>query len=310
VSAVGDNAVNARVAAAADRAGNVYVAWVDASAVDFGGSGDARIEIAASRDGGRSFAAPTTIATSPSGCGANDDCGHRYPQLSITAAAAGVVHAVWSAAPYPDPASVFVVRSRNFGRTWSGLRRVARPPGTADHDEHAPAVAVAPRGRLDLAWVDEARTADQAPLDVYLTHSVDGGSTFAKPARLDAAPTAAPPFGTAVDVAASDGAANAAWDASALEFTRLRDASPPRAPTVAGPGSVAGGRVTYRLRSADDFTPLMGLRFLCAFDGAPLHPCATPYTQTLRRGVHVFRVRALDGAGNRSSIRRVVVRVT
>ena len=73
VSRAGQNAVNARVAAAADRRGNVYVGWVDASDVDFDGSGDARIEVAASGDGGRSFEAPATIATVPSGCGANDD---------------------------------------------------------------------------------------------------------------------------------------------------------------------------------------------------------------------------------------------
>ena len=230
--------------------------------------------------------------------------------MTLAAGAAGAVLATWSAGAYPDPARIFVAKSSDFGQTWGRARRLAAPAGTADHDEHAPKVSVAPRGRVDVAWIDQARDPDAA-FAVYLTRSVDGGTTFAKPVRVDAAPATVPanPVGATVDVAASDAAVDAAWDASAIVFARRRDASPPRAPTVAGPGSVARGRVTYHLRSTDDFTPFAALRFLCAFDGARLHPCATPYSQKLGRGLHVFRVRALDGAGNRSAVRRVVVRV-
>jgi hypothetical protein len=92
-------------------------------------------------------------------------------------------------------------------------------------------------------------------------------------------------------------------------FARVRDASPPRTPAVEGPRRVRGARPTYRLRSSDDFTPLMALRFRCAFDGAAFHPCGAVYAQALRRGRHVFRVRAVDGAGNLSPARSVVVRV-
>ena len=67
VSPAAQNAVNGRAALAVDRGGSLYVAWVDASDVDFDGAGEARIEVAVSGDGGRSFRVPATVATVPSG---------------------------------------------------------------------------------------------------------------------------------------------------------------------------------------------------------------------------------------------------
>jgi hypothetical protein len=125
------------------------------------------------------------------------------------------------------------------------------------------------------------------------------------------------PFVAAIAVAASDGAAHAAWrearvdrsPGSNVSFARVPDRAPPRLPTVDGPRTLGRGRATYRLRSTDDFTPSSALRFRCAFDRAPLRACGARYTRTLSRGRHVFRARALDGAGNRSPIRKVAVRV-
>ena len=75
-----------------------------------------------------------------------------------------------------------------------------------------------------------------------------------------------------------------------------------------GPSVVRDGPAVYRLLSTDAFTPAAALRFRCAFDGAPLRPCAARVTQRLAPGRHVFRVRALDPAGNRSALTRLVVR--
>jgi hypothetical protein len=309
VSPPDQNAVNAHAVAAADRAGNLYVAWVDASDVDFDGGGTARLEVAVSENGGRTFASPTIVAATPSGCGPNEDCGNRYPATSLAAGADGVADLAWSAGGYPDPARVFLARSRDTGRSWTAPQPVPTPPGTADHDEFRPSIAVAPDGRVDLGWADQARDRDVGLLDVYLAYSVNGGRTFSKPLRLDAASagTQSVGFAAAVDLAASDGAAHAAWQGSGIVFARIRDASPPRTPTVDGPRRVRSPRPSYLFRSSDDFTPQSALRFRCAFDGSELHPCRARYTESLARGPHVFRVRAIDRAGNLSPIRTVAV---
>jgi hypothetical protein len=125
------------------------------------------------------------------------------------------------------------------------------------------------------------------------------------------------PFASTVAVAASDGAAHAAWQdarvdrpaGSAVLFARVADMVPPRIPIVVLSRALDGGAATYRLSSKDAFTPASALRFRCAFDGAALRACAMRFMRTLSRGRHVLRVRALDGAGNRSPLRTLTVRV-
>src|SRR5207302_5807426 len=128
------------------------------------------LEVAASPDGGRSFAAPVTVATVPSGCGPNDDCGNRYPSASLAAGSDGVVDLAWSAGAYPDPARVFVARSLDSGTSWTVPTPLAVPSGAQDHDEFEPSVAIAPNGRVDLGWADQARDSDAGLLDVQLSH--------------------------------------------------------------------------------------------------------------------------------------------
>jgi hypothetical protein len=319
VSPDGENAVDGRAATASDRGGSVYVAWVDASAVDFDGSGAARLRVAVSATGGRSFAPPATVASVPSGCGPNDDCGNRFPQIALAAGTDGVADLAWSSAPYPDAARISLSRSADAGRRWTAPRQLAAPPGRGDHDQLAPSLAIAPDGRVDLGFADEARDADDGLLDVYLAHSIDGARTFSSPVRLDAIPsnTRRATFTPTVAVAATDAAAHATWQdaradvqtAAGVVFARVPDARPPQLPVVDGPRVLGRGRVTYRLRSSDDFTPRGALRFRCSFDATTLHACAMRYTQALKPGRHVFRVRALDAAGNRSAVRRVSVLV-
>jgi hypothetical protein len=312
VSPPAQDSVNARVAAGIDRGGNLYVAWVDAGDVDFDGSGTARLEVATSPDGGRTFTPPATVAAIPSGCGPNDDCGNRYPAVTLAAGAEGVVDLAWSAGAYPDAARVFVARSRDTGRSWTAPKKIRLPAGAADHDEFGPSIVVAPDGRVDLGWADQARDRDSGLLDVYLSYSLDGARTFSAPLRLDSSSTTVQQasFAPAVDVAASNGAAHAAWQGSEILFARIRDASAPQRPTVDGPRRAGSVRPSFRLRSSDDFTPSAALRFRCSFDGAPFHACGARYAQLLRRGRHVFRVRALDRAGKLSAVRTLVVRVS
>jgi hypothetical protein len=67
----------------------------------------------------------------------------------------------------------------------------------------------------------------------------------------------------------------------------------------------------YRFSSSDRGTPRRRLRFRCGLDTTRLHACGSRYSRRLPAGRHVLRVRAVDPAGNESSVRtvRFVVRL-
>src|SRR5205823_964259 len=99
-------------------------------------------------------------------------------------------------------------------------------------------------------------------------------------------------FATWIDGRRGD-AANPATD---VFFAAVADAGAPTAPLI------RGGPVVFRLSSTDAFTPAAALRFRCAFDGLPLRPCIARVVRRLAPGRHVFRVQAVDPAGNRSAV--------
>ena len=84
--------------------------------------------------------------------------------------------------------------------------------------------------------------------------------------------------------------------------TRPPDRVPPTEPTVSGDRRTESLRPVFRLDATDRGTPRSRLRFRCAFDRAPLRPCARTHrpATALVFGRHVLRVQALDPAGNRS----------
>jgi hypothetical protein len=313
------NAAGSSAAIAIDRAGTVYVAWTDGAGVDLSGAGDARIEVAVSQNEGRTFGEPRTVADAPSGCGPNAECGNRYPSPSIAAPGAGLVDVAWSTASFPDPARVFVARSSDRGARWSAPASIRRPAGTEDRDQYAPNLASAPNGRVDLAYLVQARDADVGLLDVYLTRSLDGGKTFARSSLLDDAPspTQSGDFSPGVATASSNKGVAATWidgrRAGATEpgaevyAAVIPDADAPSAPRVAGARTVTAKRPVYRFTAMDLFTPARSLRFRCGYDGAPLHACSRRFSQRLVPGRHTLRVVAVDSAGHRSRVTRVVV---
>jgi hypothetical protein len=79
-----------------------------------------------------------------------------------------------------DRDQVFVVRSSDAGRSWSKpVRPTGRPPGATD--EWWPAVALGPRGRATVAWVDRSTDRER----VYFARSTDGGRRWSGPVALD-----------------------------------------------------------------------------------------------------------------------------
>jgi hypothetical protein len=321
VSPPAQNAAGSRAALAIDPVGTVYAAWVDGSEIDLEGGGSAGIEVASSTDGAHTFGPARAVASVPGGCGPNADCGNRYPDVTIAAPSRRRAVVAWSGAAFPHPASVSVARSGDGGRSWTAPKTLVASRELPDRDQHAPDLAVAPDGRLDLGYLEQARDAGIGLLDVRLVHSLDGGKTFSGALLLDDTPTASQrgDFAPAVSVGSSDAAALTAWidgrrgnegtPTTDVVFAARRDAKAPQRPRVRGPGAVRGGRVSvYRLSSADDFTPAAALRFRCALDGAPLRPCPARFTVRLAPGRHALRVRALDPAGNGSPLAHVRLR--
>lgn len=72
--------------------------------------------------------------------------------------------------------------------------------------------------------------------------------------------------------------------------------------TVAPETIISSGPASGSYAAPSTFTfasPEAGLTFQCSMDGGAYAPCASPYTTTgLPVGYHIFRVRAIDAAGN------------
>lgn len=78
-----------------------------------------------------------------------------------------------------------------------------------------------------------------------------------------------------------------------------RDSRPPRTRVLHRPRRVVGSHRTWRpvtFRFASDEA---GSRFRCRLDRKPYRPCRSPRRYNVRLGRHVFRVFAIDRAGNR-----------
>jgi len=312
VSPPGQNAAGSRAALTLDGAGRLFVGWVDGSSTDLdAGGGTARVVVASSRDGGRTFGPARTVAQSPSGCGPNDDCGNRYPAVSLAAPSAGHVVAAWSAGAFPDPARISVARSADGGQRWTARKTLAPLPRSADRDQYGPDLAAALDGRVDLVFLDQARDADTGIVDVEHVHSLDGGKTFSRPVYLDhaAVPTRHSGVPVSASVSSSNAAAAAAWSVGDVVFAARAASTAPKKPVVRGSLAVREGQAAvYRLLATDAFTPAAALRFRCGVDAAPLRPCGARLRLRLRPGPHVLRVRAVDAAGNRSAVTRLVVK--
>ena len=73
------------------------------------------------------------------------------------------------------------------------------------------------------------------------------------------------------------------------------DTTPPETTIDSGPsGAIAGTSATFEFSSEPD------AQFQCRLDNAVFAACTSPETYSgLAAGTHTFRVRAIDGAGNR-----------
>ncbi len=170
-----------RQSVAVDAGGAVYAAFTD----HFFDSGPATLRVAVSRDEGKSFGEPQSVAEtgpcsgdlcfSPESSGRNffHALGGRPGELFI---------AYWD--KRGDRNRILFTASKDGGASFTEPRVVGIPPGGADHEQHRPRLTITPRGKLYLAYYDFRPQGEGGFHDTYLVESTDRGASFSTPRRI------------------------------------------------------------------------------------------------------------------------------
>jgi hypothetical protein len=109
--------------------------------------------------------------------------------------ASGTIYAVWEDSRLRQDGTNDAVMSRSFdsGLTWTPVQRI-NPGSTTDHvDHYNVTVAVGEAGSVHVAYRrrDESGNAPlySDTIDTYYQESIDGGSTFTAPLKVDSVPS-------------------------------------------------------------------------------------------------------------------------
>ena len=175
--------------------GRVYAAWLEggeATVANLDSVGPYELLVSSSTDQARTFSTPVIA----------DSLGITCPFFNcrtISPYPLGVV----SVAAGPSPGEVYVTveysrfgharfvvsGSTDGGATWTTRTGIALAGGSSD-DQIAPQVAVAPSGRVDVAWYEAVPgAAGSATQEVYVASSTDHGQTYSAPRKLNDAPS-------------------------------------------------------------------------------------------------------------------------
>lgn len=169
------------------RNGNVYVSWTN-----FGGSASQTYDILISKstDNGTTFGPTFAIRQASPKSGTQGECTGSVTGRTVLGAAAVFNRSDIAVDPrnantifatYPihgqadDESDVYLIRSNDAGRTWSGARRVGSASGT----QFAPRIAVTVDGRVAVAYYDNRSGSNEIDptvhhYDPYANAFVDG----------------------------------------------------------------------------------------------------------------------------------------
>lgn len=104
-----------------------------------------------------------------------------FPSLSV--GPDGELYAAWHDARNGDW-DVFVSRSNDRGESWSVPTRVNDDEVGNGRHQYLPRLAVAPDGRLDVAFYDRRGDPNNLMTELFLAYSDDGGRSFGSNVRL------------------------------------------------------------------------------------------------------------------------------
>ncbi|MHB1536401.1 MAG: sialidase family protein, partial [Acidimicrobiales bacterium] len=199
------------------------------------------VQVVSSTDGGQTFSAPVA-ALSGSGCGGNPPCSKQLTgslddyELTGEATAGSATGVVYAAAQV-DVGGVLRIEvsiSHDHGANWSSPATVGIPPGGAADSQIFPNLAVAPDGRVDLAYYNLAQPPTPLPVPppqgtyqrsslletTWVTSSTDEGVSWSIPRLVSDAPSSTGIEAAYVDngsyggghlVASTNGATEVAW---------------------------------------------------------------------------------------------------
>ena len=225
--------------------GTVYTSWLDLTKRNAGCSNvraavsttcslPVPLQVAASRDGGRSFAPPVTIAPAVDfGCPGRNVAGttalascddlhfDRGPEaFSLLAGSMpGIAAVAWWGGDPESPARIEIAATHDAGGAWISPRQVGSLKDAPNDEQNRPVLAQAPDGRIDMAYYDTSNGGSQ---DVYLVTSGDEGATFSTPQLVTTSPSninvgpvsehgVHPGFGEWLSLESSNGSAQIAW---------------------------------------------------------------------------------------------------
>ncbi|HEX8071176.1 MAG TPA: sialidase family protein [Pyrinomonadaceae bacterium] len=184
VSAAGADA--AEPALAADRAGRVFVVWVEHDA-----RGGADVSVARYEPVRGRLSAPVRVNPRAGAATA-----WRGDPPTLAFAPDGALHVGWTArvGKTGHATDLYVSTSRDGGRTFAPPVRVNDDPKPVDRGLHS--LAVAPDGRIHVAWLDdrnapapEVKTEghhEEPNRELFAAYSTDGGRTFTANRRVAA----------------------------------------------------------------------------------------------------------------------------
>lgn len=181
-----DQAVNfggSNPSAAVDDKGNLYVAWVSTYANIDPAPKFAHF-LSKSTDRGKTW---TTTQISPFVANNTNGFNAFHLQWSPKGGSQGSLHFVYEGSQRPEIGSftqVLYRRSTDGGKTWSDAQVMNdTDPGKFTYAGN-PNIAVAPDGRIDVAWWDTRNDPGIAANDVYYSSSSDGGATWSEDVRV------------------------------------------------------------------------------------------------------------------------------
>ncbi len=162
-----------------DDEGTLYAVWN----ARFGGGpqmDDTAVFLSTSTDGGRTFSVSELSPATET---------YRYPALQWSAqgGADGTLHLVYEAETPQEIAwvhDVYYERSTDGGASWSEPTRLSDDPADALTGQYHPDLAVAPGGRVDIAWWDFRNDDGSFANDVYLASSSDNGASWSENVRI------------------------------------------------------------------------------------------------------------------------------
>lgn len=160
----------------------VYVAWVHYS------PGSIRLDI--STDGGQAFGSDITIqnTTFVSGYINGSIMVFSFPALDVDITGGpnnGYMYVAYmDDAPGFTDTDIFFTRSTDGGSTWSQKIRINDDPQNNGCDQFHPWLMVAPDGSIIVVFLDRRLDSGNLLMDLYLTTSTDGGTTWSTNERI------------------------------------------------------------------------------------------------------------------------------